>query len=298
MTRVVVIGAGAIGGYLAGRAADAGHEVVVCARSEIDAIRLECDGVVRTLDVRVVTRVADVASAEVVVVATKTHQVHGVRHWLHAAVTPATTVLVAQNGIDHQPVVAELPEEPGCGRPRVVPSVLHVGAGLRAPGWVVHRGGDLIYVPDDDGGRHVAMVLSGDALQVVPTTQFRRLRWEKFCLNVGTGAVTALFRAPLGITEHPAVSGLVRGLADEAVAVGRARGVALPEDLSERIVLSARSRSPDHRTSMLDDTLAGRPLELAALNQTVVDTGAEVGVPTPLNELVVHALTARSEIGG
>lgn len=294
MTRVVVIGAGAIGGYLAGRAADAGHEVVVCARSEIDGIRLERDGVVRALDVRVVTRVADVAPAEVVVVATKAHQVQGVKDWLHAAVTPATTVLVAQNGIDHQPVVAALPEEPG---PRAVPSVLHVSARLRAPGWVVHRAGDLVYVPDDDGGRHVAAVLSGDALRVVPTARFHRLRWEKFCLNVGTGAVTALFRAPLGITALPAVSGLVRGLVDEAVAVGRARGVALPADLTERILLGVRSRSPDHRTSMLEDALAGRPLELAALNQTVVDTGAVAGVPTPLNELVVRALTERNETG-
>jgi 2-dehydropantoate 2-reductase len=81
----------------------------------------------------------------------------------------------------------------------------------------------------------------------------------------------------------------------EADAVGRARGVGLPPGLVERHWQMVRGLPASGHGSMLQDLLAGRRLELEALNGTVVRLGREVGVPTPLNFTVYAALKPHAD---
>jgi 2-dehydropantoate 2-reductase len=120
---------------------------------------------------------------------------------------------------------------------------------------------------------------------------FRVPMWEKFVLLAATGGVMALTRIPIGpIRDCPETYALFRGATEEAVAVGRALGVPLPDDCVDRHLAAVAGLSPAARSSMLTDVLAGRRLELEALNGAVVRLGRQAGVAAPLNFAVYAAL--------
>ena len=116
--------------------------------------------------------------------------------------------------------------------------------------------------------------------------------WEKFVTICAFSGVTALTRLPLGpIHTCPETRALSRGVMEEAAAVGRARGVALPETCVDRTQdLLSEPRMASLRGSMANDLEAGRPLELETLNGTVVRLGRELGIATPFNFAVYAAL--------
>lgn len=291
-TDVAVIGGGAIGGYLAAAAAAAGHRVTLCVRTPIETLRAESSGQTRLVSVRIATDPDQVAAAKLIPLAAKTHQTGGTLPWLRRLIGPGSTVVAVQNGVDDRPVTdAVHAAAPAGTRPAVVPTTVYLSSTLCSPGHIVYRPGGLLYLPDDDDGRRVASLLTGADLTVASTPEFETLRWRKFCLNVAAGAVTALFRQPLGIVRQSPIDLFAHTLAAEAAAVGARLGHDLGADLPAEIVADLQSRPPGHGTSMLRDRLAGRPLEIGALNQTVVDRGAAIGVPTPLNRTVVQALT-------
>jgi 2-dehydropantoate 2-reductase len=110
-------------------------------------------------------------------------------------------------------------------------------------------------------------------------------------LLAGTGGVMALTRLPFGpLRDCREARELFRGAMQEAAAVGRARGVALPPDLVERHWQMVLGLPPAGQGSMLQDLRAGRRLELEALNGAVVREGQQAGVATPLNFAVYAAL--------
>ena len=120
--------------------------------------------------------------------------------------------------------------------------------------------------------------------------------WEKLVVLAASGGAMAMTRLPIGpIRDCPETSALLRAVIDEAVAVGRAVGIPLPADCVERhwAILQGLDRSA--RGSMSHDILAGRRLELEALNGAVVRLGREARVPTPLNFAVYAALKPYSE---
>lgn len=118
--------------------------------------------------------------------------------------------------------------------------------------------------------------------------------WEKFIFTLAGLGFMALTRLPIGPTlACPETVEVVRGLFAEGVAVGRARGVPLPADTPTRIVERMQglaAANPDARGSIYFDLLAGKRLEIEAINGAVVRMGREHGIPTPLNALVYGAL--------
>jgi 2-dehydropantoate 2-reductase len=117
--------------------------------------------------------------------------------------------------------------------------------------------------------------------------------WRKFVFLAPFAATTALARVPAGgLREDPALWARTRALVEEAVAVGRARGVPLPEDLVEDRLALIRGLPASMRSSMLTDLLAGRRLELDWLLGAVVRLGEAAGVPVPESRAVLAALRA------
>ncbi len=115
--------------------------------------------------------------------------------------------------------------------------------------------------------------------------------WEKFVLLAATGGGGTLTRLPIGIVRaNEETSALYRLAMEEAVAVGRAHGIALPADCVEQHWARICSVDGAVRSSMTNDVIAGRRLELEALNGMVVRLGQEHGVPTPVNFVIYAAL--------
>jgi 2-dehydropantoate 2-reductase len=113
-------------------------------------------------------------------------------------------------------------------------------------------------------------------------------QWRKVIFNAATNPIGALTGLTHGrVCEDPALRRLVSALVDEGKAVAAAQEIELDADPEELIDHAARPEvAYDHKASMLQDVEAGRPTEIDYLNGGIVRFGRELGVPTPLNEVV------------
>ncbi|HEU5149712.1 MAG TPA: 2-dehydropantoate 2-reductase [Iamia sp.] len=281
--RVAVVGVGAIGGFAAARVAEAGHEVVLCARRPFATLVVE-EGGGRT-EVAGPARVepAEVAPVDWVLLATKVHQVDAARTWLPALCGPATAgVLTLQNGLGADAEVAAL-----AGGADVVPSVVHFGAELVGPGHVRHHGAAELLVPA--AHQPAVRALFGPGLAVAGVEDFTTAAWRKLVVNVMSGPLMALTRRRLEALHDPEVALVARRMGAECVAVARRCGAGLDDATVEEVLAVLRAQPPTMGGSMLYDRLAGRPLERDAITGAVVTRAAEHGVAVPTVE-AVHAL--------
>jgi 2-dehydropantoate 2-reductase len=113
---------------------------------------------------------------------------------------------------------------------------------------------------------------------------------------VALSGTTTTMRKPIGpIRSNPKTRAFFLDLMREAVAVGRAKGVALPEDYAEQRLKFADGLPADMTSSMHHDLERGNRLEVEWLSGGVVTLGAEVGVPTPANRAVCDILALHSQ---
>jgi 2-dehydropantoate 2-reductase len=116
--------------------------------------------------------------------------------------------------------------------------------------------------------------------------------WGKLVLNAVGGGIGVLTRRPVGALQDEGIARIYRALAAEVVAVGRAEGAKLPDDLGERL-WGFMSRGPHvHTPSIVVDRLAGRPTEWQARNEVVLRLAAKHGIAVPLNDLVCNLIRA------
>jgi 2-dehydropantoate 2-reductase len=116
--------------------------------------------------------------------------------------------------------------------------------------------------------------------------------WEKLVINVGINPLTALLRVPNGaLLELPQALEVAVAAAHEAQAVARAAGLNLSGDPEARLS-QVCSATAANRSSMLQDILAGRPTEIAALNAQVASRGRALGLATPVNDLLTRLMRA------
>ena len=124
----------------------------------------------------------------------------------------------------------------------------------------------------------------------------RRSLWEKYVVLVAMSGATTAMRQTIGpIRTNPLTRQFLLDLAREVVAVGRAHGVNLPADYAEQRIPFFDGWPPEMTTSMHHDLQHGKPLEVRWLSGGVVDLGAQVGVPTPMNRAVRDILTLHAE---
>ena len=115
--------------------------------------------------------------------------------------------------------------------------------------------------------------------------------WIKFVLLASNAGVMALTRLPVGkLRDDPDINAMFRGAYEEVEAVGRARGIALPNDIVERTLNFNRNAPPHLMASMAVDLLRGNRIELPWLSGKVVELGRKHNVPTPTHALMYAAL--------
>jgi 2-dehydropantoate 2-reductase len=273
MSRVAVVGGGAIGGVLAQAADAAGHEVTLCVRTPVDRLVVGDHQV----PVLIAGSPSDVGSVDWVIVATKAH--HDVSAWLAQLAGP---VVLVRNGVDH------------AAGSDVVPALAYIAARRVAPWHVVHTAGDLLIVPSGPAGNRFAALLDGGPVRVSLSEDFLTDAWRKLLTNVAANPITALTARPVGVMAAPGMPWLVRGLLEEAVRAGVAAGARLSErDVAATLEFYGRFGADDV-TSMLEDRRAGRPTEHEAITGAVVRAADRYGLDVPLNRAVLALLDATS----
>ena len=292
MSSIAIVGPGAVGAVVASELLAAGRQVRLCARTGFAELVHEVGGSVRRHEVSVALEPAGAAPVDWILLATKSHQTEGAAGWLRALRGPATRVAALQNGVDHVERLAHL-----VPRGSVVPVVVSCPATPIAPGHVRQHDPAALLVPDDRDGRDLAALFGGTAITVMPTADWITAAWTKLVSNAMGGALTALTGRRNEVFGDPGIADVALRLGAEAVAVGRAAGARLADDLPAEVLGRLRG-SPDRGNSMLTDRLRGRPLEIEARNGVVCRTGRAHGVATPVSDAVVALLRALAPLPG
>jgi 2-dehydropantoate 2-reductase len=315
--KIAIIGAGAIGGFVGAQLAHAGEDVTFIARGATLAA-LKTRGIRVTMNdgsekvVPQVKATADYAAAgpqDLVILALKAHQVEAVASEVPKLFGPATVVVPMQNGIpfwyfhkhggalEGRPVTSVDPS--GIIRQhipceRVIGCVVYPATELVGPGDIKHIEGNRFPVGDLDGTeservKRVSECFTRGGLQSPVLADIRAEIWLKLWGNMTFNPISALSRATLaGICQYPPTRELARCMMVEAQDIATKLGITFRVPIEKRI--AGAERVGHHKTSMLQDVEAGRPLETDALLGSVIELGRMTETPTPHLD-AVFALT-------
>jgi 2-dehydropantoate 2-reductase len=292
MPTIAIIGPGAIGGVIAASLhRGGGHEISLCARRPLGPLTVDLLGEVEKFAPTVLTDPAQGRPVDWVLVTTKAYDCAGAAAWFPMLVGPSTRVAVLQNGVEHRKRL-----RPWLAEAQIVPVMIDLPAERPTPVSISQRGpGKLIVPADADGSRFVAL-FARTQLSVTTSDDFTSVVWQKLCLN-SVGIINALLLKPTGVFGHEDIGALALGIARECMAVARAEGATLPDDLAETILANCRAAPPDSMNSLHADRAAGRPMEIDARNGAILRFGEKHGIPTPLNRMAVTLLAHMSAAG-
>ncbi|WP_200815826.1 ketopantoate reductase family protein [Nocardiopsis sp. JB363] len=301
--RILVVGAGAVGGYFGARLVKAGRDVDFLVRPA-RAERLRDQGLVlRTLEgetesvpVRAVTAGELTPEYDVVLLAVKSYGLEEAVADLAGAVGPRTVVVPFLNGMRHLDVLTAR-----FGEDRVYGGVSMVMARLGEAGEIVEVGkmGELIYGPLGPSPvvelDRVHKALDGAGFTARAAEDIRQQMWDKWVFLASLGAATCLMRAPIGrVNRAPGGSEFSAGMFAEAMAVATASGFPPSERIRTFADKAIGDTERDTSTSMHWDLTHGNPVEGDHIVGDLVGRGRESGVPTPLLSLAHTHLSVYS----
>jgi len=297
--RIAVIGSGGVGGTFGAALAQAGADVTFVARgAHLAAIRergLRIEGGRPEIVVRPAQATDDPASigpVDLVLFCVKLWDVESAGEAIRAIVRADTAVVPLQNGIDASACLT-----PILGANAVMGGVAQVSAAIAEPG-VIRQTGTLqrLVFGEMDGrasprGERFLALCKQAGFDAMLTGNIERALWEKFILLVAMSSITAVTRLPVGkLRDDPDLLALYRTVMSEVLAVGRASGVDLPDELIEKRMADVGAFPAAGRASMAVDLERGNRIELPWLAGKVVALGREHGLPTPANATIYAAL--------
>ncbi|MEJ5365110.1 MAG: ketopantoate reductase family protein [Desulfosoma sp.] len=303
MMRVMIVGAGAMGSLFGARFAAAGAPVFLL---DVDAVHVsairthglrlkELSGEEKTFRLEASCEpMAWDPPADLILVMVKSYATQeALRLVSPQSVGPRTLFLSLQNGMGNAEILSRL-----VGGDRVLVGVTAQGATKLAPGLVRHGGvgptffGSLSGSPPN-GIAELLHLFSASGLEAAYRPDIRDLLWHKLCVNVGINAVTALCGIDNGsVAALDPARRLCEAAVSEAVAVARAEGIALPEDMTER-VLAVAEATASNRSSMRQDVEGRRPTEIEAINGAVVRSARRLGLAAPVNWTLTQLVKIR-----
>ena len=207
-------------------------------------------------------------------------------------VGPGTGIISFQNGVQKDDLLCKL-----FGADAVMGGIAYMATTIGRPGVIAQTGAMQRMIFGEYDGRRspraraLLAAAQGGGINAEISDDVRRAIWEKYVFLVGLSGSTTSVRLPLGpIRNHPRTRQLLLELMRETAAVGRAQGVALPQDYAEQRLAFVDGLRADMTSSMHHDLERGQPLELRWLSGGVIEMAAALGVPTPANRSVYDML--------
>ncbi|MCC7007725.1 MAG: 2-dehydropantoate 2-reductase [Acidobacteria bacterium] len=287
------VGAGAVGGFFGAMLARHGQDVRFIARGRhLEAMRahgLRITGPLGDFTVHAPAQSDPTRfePADVVVLTVKTYDNVTALPIVRLLVGPNTVVLTLQNGVDSADAVASV-----VGQSATLAGAAYIATAIEAPGVIRQTGthrrivfGEC-FAPAATVSARVAAIadaLTKADIQAEAVADARPAIWEKFAYLAPFAAFTGAARLPFGpLWADAETRRLFLEAVDEVEAVARAHGIALPAGSRQRIVDYAHALDPSTRSSLLIDLQAGKPIEVEALQGSVVRRGRQAGVSTPI----------------
>jgi len=296
--RIAVYGAGGVGGYFGGRLAQAGADVHLLARgAHLQALRehgLRVRSVKGDFAVRVAAAddPADVGPCDYVLFCVKSYDTEAAAARLGPMLGDGAAVVSLQNGVDNEEKLARV-----VGEGHVMGGAAYIFAGITEPGVIVHTGGPTSLTFGELDGRtseraqRLLACCQQAGFGAELSTSIKTVLWAKLAFICAQAGMTAAVRLPIGeIRTVDAAWAAFQRLVGEVCAVAAADGNPVPPAARERVLAAAHAVEPGSLSSLHDDLVHGRRMELEALHGFVVRRAAEHGLPVPMSEAVYAIL--------
>ncbi len=319
--RIAVVGAGAIGGWLAARLAARGHEVCALAREATlealnrDGLKLTENGKETVSPIKASDQASDLGSQDLVLITVKGPAVPSIVDDARTLMGKNTLLVSAMNGIpwwfsaaglgdlDDDPIEAVDPGGSITERipaERVIGSVVHAASGVEGPGHIRHKMGNELIFGEALGGtsnrlRDLGSVFVEAGFEVTCSRNIHADIWYKLWGNVTMNPISAITSATCDrILDDPLVNELVLQVMQEAKETGGKINCVIDESGEDRNLMTRKLGA--FKTSMLQDVEAGRPLEIDAILSAPCEIARRVGIRAPAMEalLGLTRLFARS----
>ena len=296
--RVAVMGAGSIGGYFGGMLSLGRNEVTLIARgAHLEAIRDKGLQIITdygqfTVQCEATDDPRQVDPVDLILLTVKTYHNEQAVPAMRSMVGEDTTVLCLQNGIDSYEAAARF-----LGAGQVLPGAAYIEGSLESPG-VVKQTGDVVEIVfgepdgvDSPRGQLISDTLTKAGIPAQLSGNIQKTLWTKFLFIATMAGATALSRETMAqLMPRPEWRQVILGCMAEIETVGRASGIDLDADIVQNTVDYIEGSLDQMHASMHADIMAGRPLELEALNGAVVRAGQTAGSLTPINDVIYAAL--------
>jgi len=321
--RIAIFGAGAIGGYLGVKLAQAGVDVSFIARGpHLEAMRangvtLISEGKSATVRLRCTSDPADLEPQDYVIVTLKAHSMTAAAPQIAKLLAPETSLVVGVNGIPYwyfygldgrwRDRIVESVDPGGViwrtlPPARVIGCVVYPAAEVVAPGVIEHTYGNRFTLGEPDGSKRerinlLAKQMIAAGLKAPVRAQIRDELWVKLWGNLCLNPLSALTTSTLDrLAGEPDLREVSRTMMREAQAVAEALGVKFGVDLEQRI--DGALEVGAHKTSMLQDLERGRPIEIDALLGAVVELGTMTDHPMPMCRAILALTRERARRAG
>jgi 2-dehydropantoate 2-reductase len=299
--RIAVIGAGGVGGAFGAALAKAGGDVTFVARGahlaamRSEGLRIEGDrGTTVISPCQATDDPSSIGPVDIVLFCVKLWDVERAGEAIRPLIGPETAVIPVQNGVDAPERLAGV-----IGTDAVMGGTVGISATIASPG-VIRQTGTFMFMTFGELDGHTSprserfLALCQKAgFQATLTDSIETAIWMKFILLTAMSGGTAITRLPIGkLRDDPEIFSMFEGIMRETDAVGRAKGVKLPDGAVDKLLAGMRGNPPTMMASMAHDLLRGNRLELPWLAGKVVELGKSLNVPTPVNATIYSALKA------
>jgi 2-dehydropantoate 2-reductase len=238
--------------------------------------------------VRATADISKIGSAELIIICVKSYDTKDAVKTIKSLVAENTSVLTLQNGVGNIEIMDEL-----IGQDKVLGGITNQGATLLGDGHIRHAGRGDTFIGRMDGKVPVQMRDIRDTFNKaqMPTKiskDIQGLIWSKLIINVGINALTALTRLKNGrLIEFEGTRQILRLAVTEAIKVTKRKKIKLIYDDPLVKVEAVCEATSGNISSMLQDVLKKKKTEIDFINNVIVRQGQSLGIPTPINSVLV-----------
>jgi 2-dehydropantoate 2-reductase len=297
--KIAIMGTGGVGGYYGGLLAQKGHDVTFIARgAHLKAIQenglqvKSIHGDFRVKSAQATYDPIQIGPVDLVVFCTKTYSIDEAAHQIKPLVAPETTVLPLENGIDAADRIGAV-----VGMEHMLGGATWISSAVEAPG-VIKQVSQFrrVVIGELDGqvtervqAVHKAFEETGITAEL--SENVLKILWTKFVFISAASSLGSLTRLPIGdYRSVPEAREMMTNLMREVEAIARAQGVELDQDVIQKSLDFVDNAAPQIKPSMQLDVEAGRRSEIEAMIGVIGRKGSELGVPTPVADMVYAAL--------
>ena len=302
--KIAVMGTGGVGGYFGTRLAASGADVTFIARGEHRAAMqrdglkiLSANGDMTLKPVKVTDDPAAIGQVDLVMIAVKLWSTQDAARAVAPLMGLNSAVVSWQNGVVAEDILIGL-----YGKERVIGGVSNVAALIESPGVIRHNGtmARLIFAElDGKPSKRIealAALCKQASIDHLVSDDITRAIWQKFIFLASFSGMTCATRLSIGpIRSDPDTRAMLKSALQEVVAIGRAKGVNLPDDQVEQSLGWADNLPATMVASMLGDLNRGNRLELPWLSGTVVKLGEELGIATSVHKFIYTVLKLHAD---